>query len=185
MKIIETIHFSLYSIYIDLDSLQVRLVLDSLHCNLSSFDYTGSVHAKGAFKTLNWMSTPQQFLPNSTDTIVKVKQVGTVAVTGVKTNDCSYSELIEIPDFKKSNTIKIPNVFTPNGDLINDYFPEQNAKYLYDLKVYNRWGLLMFESSNKPWDGGLAYDGVYYYFITIKDCELQEQIHGVIHLIGD
>ncbi len=173
------------SIYIDLDSLKISLVLDSLHCNLNDFDYIGSVQVKGAFNTINWLSEPQQFLPNSKDTIVNVLKAGKVYVSGIKTNGCSYGEVIEIPDFKKSNTIKIPNVFTPNGDFINEYFPEQNANYLYDLKIFNRWGLLMFESSNKPWDGGLAYDGVYYYFITIKDCNLQEQIHGVIHLIGD
>lgn len=50
----------------------------------------------------------------------------------------------------------IPDVFTPDGDGINDDFKItiENATD-YDLKIYNRWGEVVFESKNPKdkWDG--------------------------------
>lgn len=50
----------------------------------------------------------------------------------------------------------IPNVFTPDGDGINDefYIPNSGAK-AYHLIVYDRWGLKIFESTSSEvrWDG--------------------------------
>lgn len=172
------------SIFIDMDSLKISLVLDSLQCSLNQLNLRGSVSINGFYQTVNWVSDPEQFKPNSTDSIVEIYKSGNVTVTGLKSNGCKYNEQIQIPEYKRYNTIKIPNVFTPNGDNINDYFPEQKANYLYEIKIYNRWGILMHETSNTPWNGLGAYDGVYFYFITIKDCEMEEQIHGVLHLIS-
>ena len=69
-----------------------------------------------------------------------------------------------------------PNAFSPNGDGINDnwmidaigQFP--NAA----IKVYNRYGQLVFSSTgyNRPWDGQLSGKplpaGTYYYTIDPK-----------------
>ena len=63
----------------------------------------------------------------------------------------------------------IPNIFTPNNDNLNDtYAPQLPATSTYALKVYNRWGMLIFESNdqNKPWDGKNTLDGVY--FVHLK-----------------
>ncbi len=50
----------------------------------------------------------------------------------------------------------IPNTFSPNGDGNNDIFLVygQDIRTL-DLKVFNRWGELVFESDNQfnGWDG--------------------------------
>ena len=70
----------------------------------------------------------------------------------------------------------IPNIFTPNGDGINDYFyPRQTlTKGLTEFKVdiYNRWGELIFESTSldgRGWDGRFngtdQPEGVYIYII--------------------
>lgn len=65
------------------------------------------------------------------------------------------------------------NAFTPNGDNINDEFGV-DAVFLtdYHLRIYNRWGGLVFESFNagEKWkgvmpDGTLAAEGVYV-FVT-------------------
>ncbi len=44
------------------------------------------------------------------------------------------------------------NIFTPNGDNINDHFRvNANVNYCFDtfsIKIYNRWGQLMFESDD-------------------------------------
>jgi gliding motility-associated-like protein len=53
----------------------------------------------------------------------------------------------------------IPNVFTPNGDGMNEVFTV-DGKYepcfdFMDVKIFNRWGLLVFESTDPVfvWDG--------------------------------
>lgn len=65
----------------------------------------------------------------------------------------------------------IPNLFTPNNDGINDtYVPQFRAAEKYELKVYNRWGQLIFETSDqqKGWDGKDATDGVYFVYINAE-----------------
>jgi len=75
--------------------------------------------------------------------------------------------------------IFIPNVFTPNGDGENDVFIVEIAGQLNhctDLKIYNRWGQIMFISTggNTKWDGHtnvgqIVPEGTYFYVIEIND----------------
>jgi gliding motility-associated-like protein len=71
------------------------------------------------------------------------------------------------------STYAIPNVFSPNGDGINDVFEPygrdiSSVKYL----IRNRWGTVVFESDDIPWDGQLksgvkANSGTYFYTLTL------------------
>lgn len=70
----------------------------------------------------------------------------------------------------------IPNIFTPNGDDINDIFSVHaiGLKKL-DAEIYNRWGQKEYEwhTTNGGWDGystsGVAAsDGTYYYVISAE-----------------
>ncbi len=78
--------------------------------------------------------------------------------------------------------LKIPNIFTPNGDGINDYFEigyGEDGKPLNDLGqyflshklvIFNRWGRTVYESTDykNDWDGGKLPDGTYYYVLECK-----------------
>jgi gliding motility-associated-like protein len=59
--------------------------------------------------------------------------------------------------------IAVPNAFTPNGDGLNDYLYPTNAYKAKDLlfKVFNRYGQLMFSTSNwtNKWDGTFKGQG--------------------------
>jgi gliding motility-associated-like protein len=79
-----------------------------------------------------------------------------------------------------SSDIFMPNAFTPNGDDLNDLYP--NVKYEvkgahYDLKLYNRWGekLLETNSPDGNWDGLIygkpAPEGVYVFKLTWIGCD--------------
>ncbi len=92
-------------------------------------------------------------------------------------SDTTFAILLN--DFNSFYSIHIPNVFTPNGDGENDYFwvqvPGTLAECL-DLKVYNRWGQLIFKSFGgiTSWDGNnsdgdAVPDGTYMYTIEIED----------------
>ncbi|MDX1349613.1 MAG: PKD domain-containing protein [Putridiphycobacter sp.] len=53
--------------------------------------------------------------------------------------------------------IKLPTTFTPNGDGVNDiiYVEGWGIKELIEFKIFNRWGELVFETTDKEvgWDG--------------------------------
>ncbi|MBX2843583.1 MAG: gliding motility-associated C-terminal domain-containing protein [Flammeovirgaceae bacterium] len=74
------------------------------------------------------------------------------------TSFISYSNIVEI---KEDIDVKLPDAFTPNGDGLNDIF-KGHGFYIdtFNLKIYNRWGELLFESRNieKGWDG--TFNGV-------------------------
>lgn len=69
--------------------------------------------------------------------------------------------------------IAVPTGFTPNGDGVNDYLYPNNAVKARDLqfKVYNRWGQLVFSTSNwqEKWDGTIGgipqAPGVFVWFL--------------------
>lgn len=73
----------------------------------------------------------------------------------------------------------IPNAFTPNADKFNNTWKAQH--YLdvseWELRVYNRWGQVVFESfdSQEGWDGTfngeMVQDGTYGYTLRYKTCE--------------
>lgn len=57
--------------------------------------------------------------------------------------------------------VNLANSFTPNGDLLNDnfgLFGLTQGVIDFDMKIYNRWGQLIYHSTdvNKPWDGTYA-----------------------------
>jgi gliding motility-associated-like protein len=60
-------------------------------------------------------------------------------------------------DVLRSCYIAVPSAFTPNGDGVNDYLYPLNAYNAdnLDFKVFNRYGQLVFETTDwtKKWDG--------------------------------
>ena len=68
----------------------------------------------------------------------------------------------------------IPTVFTPNNDGDNDYFyPSIIGGSSYNMKIYDRWGELIYNEDNEKWDGTLNSNiipnGLYSYSITVLD----------------
>lgn len=73
--------------------------------------------------------------------------------------------------------IKVPNVFTPNGDGYNDYFTVKNLpenacdEQFKSVEITNRWGATIFKSADPKfrWYGNDSPVGTYYYhLITSK-----------------
>jgi gliding motility-associated-like protein len=100
----------------------------------------------------------------------------TVLLTVTNGNGCvsTQSETIVVTNLISS--IKVPNVFTPNGDGSNDVFliSSQGITQM-DVKIYDRWGVQLADLSDpaQNWDGRtktgtVVVNGTYYYVLSAK-----------------
>ena len=89
--------------------------------------------------------------------------------------------------------LEMPNVFTPNGDGVNDFFEpiEYQGVEKWQLVVYNRWGQKVFETDRVDdfWDGRKMNDGsmcapdVYYYVLTYQlRGEKEDNMSGTVDI---
>jgi gliding motility-associated-like protein len=92
----------------------------------------------------------------------------------------------------------LPNIFSPNNDGSNDLFVPFEYRYIenVDFKVFNRWGNLVFETTDPglKWNGvpkggtDICSDGVYFYVIEVNTIRLsgivKENFSGTIQLVG-
>jgi len=86
--------------------------------------------------------------------------------------------------------IFVPTAFTPNGDGKNDSWriPFLDIGLGADVKVFNRWGQLVYHvsSATVSWDGNLngqpQASGTYVYFISFKDHKMPD-LKGAFTLI--
>ncbi|WP_223648522.1 gliding motility-associated C-terminal domain-containing protein [Hymenobacter psoromatis] len=77
----------------------------------------------------------------------------------------------------------LPNIFTPNGDGVNEVFRPKTSSPITTthIQIFNRWGVKVYESSADPyinWTGGgvagestssgLVSNGVYYYLAEVQ-----------------
>jgi gliding motility-associated-like protein len=76
-------------------------------------------------------------------------------VTG--SNTCSSSDTMQVLTGKCDCSVYLPSAFSPNNDGINDLFlPVYYCEFAeYHLQVFNRWGMLVFETHNPhaAWNG--------------------------------
>lgn len=106
-----------------------------------------------------------------------------VTLTAYNNNgECTDSITVDFSDgwfTEDSLAITYGNVFTPNGDQVNDCFQPNFHGDLYDcfeLKVFSRWGRLLFDSDKHGgpcWDGtqrtgDLVAEGTYYYIAKVR-----------------
>ena len=109
--------------------------------------------------------------------------------------------------------LKIPNVFTPNGDGINDFFiidndptggveegkdettrgfehesynPLRDYYLRTELTIFNRWGRIVYESSDyrNDWDGGNLPDGTYFYVLECVGEQENHRYQGSVAIWG-
>ncbi len=117
--------------------------------------------------------------------------------SGGVANESLFSEIICA---ESCPLIEFPNVFTPNGDGLNDFFSAISFKDIRELRIsiYNRWGTQVYQTNNAQefltsgWNGndsntGVACaDGVYYYICRYTPVSIDEtrelEATGFVHL---
>jgi gliding motility-associated-like protein len=115
---------------------------------------------------------------NYTFTQLGLNTVCLIADNGVGCADSICSEI----DVYINSVFVIPNIFTPNGDDVNDVFTVKNVGLeKMDAEIYNRWGQKEYEwhTTNGGWDGRTASgvlvpDGTYFFMIRAKGFDGKE-----------
>jgi gliding motility-associated-like protein len=127
---------------------------------------------------------PSSGATGTTHTIsgLQPNQSATIQVRAIGASTCENSALSNaVTDKTKNpqgNNIFVPNLFSPNGDGIND------IEYVYgtaiaqlEFRIYNQWGQLVFTSKDQRqgWDGTMSGQkqpvGVYVWIVkaTMQD----------------
>lgn len=105
------------------------------------------------------------------------------------TNAC---ETLTDSIFIQSFLYQVPNIFSPNGDLVNAVFKPffTGEMDMVELTVFNRWGQLVFESTdpaNPGWDGMVdgnpAPSDMYIYILRIGLDGIVQEEKGAVTLI--
>lgn len=92
-----------------------------------------------------------------------------------------------------ADSIKVPNVFTPNMDGVNDVFkatiPNELDISNYSLSIYDRYGVLIFDTqkTKQHWDGRttsgvLCSEGTYFYLLQLSVSSQQIELTGFVQL---
>ncbi len=83
-------------------------------------------------------------------------------VTGIDENGCISEDEIKLDVFIDRDLF-IPNIFSPNGDQVNDQFiitSGTGLEEIEELTIFDRWGNLVFQEFHfQPNDQTLSWDG--------------------------
>jgi gliding motility-associated-like protein len=122
-----------------------------------------------------WVITSGQGTPNITLT---APAGATAATLSVVTNTASCSSLpatLQVESSKANAALTVTNVFSPNGDGVNDKWEIANLENYSenDLTVFNRWGNEVYRQQNyqNSWTGGELSAGTYFYVLKVKECD--------------
>ena len=134
--------------------------------------------------TINWTEISGTFIATGGEQYITIGNFYTLEETDTLIfnpdwpDDYAYYYIDGVSLKEVESKINIPNVFTPNGDDINDYFVIESKSIIeYQLYIFNRWGGVIYSSNNinEKWDGKLnglnCPEGVYYYTINAKGIE--------------
>ena len=114
---------------------------------------------------------------------------GDVQIRAYNTGDQNYDAAEVFATIEIYSTHKdIIHLFTPNNDGINDYWelPDMPSWGKCDVRVYNRWGKLVFSDANynNLWDGtsngSPLPEGAYFYIIKTEN---SGNIKGTVNIV--
>ncbi len=145
-------------------------------------------------KRVLWRESDNVSCDKCPTTFANPKFPSFILFTAYDSSDC-YTQSKTFIDVDRTRTVFIPNVFSPNGDGINDsfgVFSDSTVASIVNFKIFNRTGVQFFSTTNaKPdinWDG--TFNGknappdvyMYYFKVRFKDGG-EEEYFGDITLV--
>jgi gliding motility-associated-like protein len=127
-----------------------------------------------------------QWSDGTTNSSLSTDIYGVYSVTVTDIDGCTGYDEVELIKDCPAN-VWVPNVFSPNGDGKNEIFTAVGDNLTgFSLKVFNRWGNLLFETTsiNNGWNGtykgSKVSSGTYVYLIDYSFTEKRNTINRVI-----
>lgn len=153
------------------------LPADSACCNAVIYSGDSVVLSGGGGAKYYWLPPTGLSCDSCPNPIASPTSTTTYTLVTTTNRGCSVSSAVTVDVEIPCDDFFVPNVFTPNGDKVNDtYLIKVKFMSAYEITIFNRWGKQVFYStdSNAPWDGNIdgspAAAGVYYYIIRAT-CE--------------
>jgi gliding motility-associated-like protein len=141
-----------------------------------------------------WIPAASLSCNNCPDPIASPTVTTTYTVTSKDKARCSLNGTVIIDVEAPCGKYQAPNVFTPNGDGINDVFIiNLNNPTSYSITIFDRWGKEVFTSTNvkdywngkKDNTGPLVSDGTYYYIIDANCGSNAFNTKGYVQVLGE
>jgi gliding motility-associated-like protein len=180
---------------------------DSLEVTSSNFSFTTSaspdsgnapldvnfsINSSNTISNYTWVFNGQSSSPVSSPNFLFTEAgLYSVIVELIDISGCVAFDTIEIRVLPELDSkLQVPNCFSPNGDGINDLFQAEILNLsTFDLMIWNRWGALMYKSTDafSGWNGqsnaGNAPDGTYFYVLDAVGTDSKAyQLKGSITL---
>ncbi|MBP8033545.1 MAG: choice-of-anchor L domain-containing protein [Bacteroidia bacterium] len=126
--------------------------------------------------TVSWLIPGGGIVPfdttNYTFYFTQSSAPSTGSYTIIVTDQCLYSDTLAIDINSIDCDILAPNVVTPNGDGVNDYFKINGLNNFpgSSLNVFNRWGNKLYSNDDykNDWSPNVT-DGTYFYIVDVSD----------------
>ena len=181
--------------------------IDSLEVTSSNFSFTASaspdsgnapldvnfsINSSNTISNYTWDFNGQASSPASSPNFLFADAgLYPVIIELTDISGCVALDTIEIRVLPELDSkLEVPNCFSPNGDGINDVFQLETLNLsTFDLMIWNRWGGLMYKSTDafSGWNGqsntGNAPDGTYFYVLNAVGTDSKTyQLKGSITL---
>jgi gliding motility-associated-like protein len=169
----------------------VAVVVGPLNLSFTVASDTCNRKKGTATVTASGGTAPYAYLWSNGETTSQILSLApqTYSVVITDAAGCTGSDTVSVSNMLTAECVFVPNAFSPNGDGQHDLWVIDNISF-YDVvkvEVYNRWGNLVYESSDyqNDWDGTRngkkLPGGVYFYIIDFNNGE--KPLAGTLTLI--
>ncbi len=157
-----------------------------------------TAHTNIPVTSASWSPVDNIGCPVCFETYVTPFEDQTYVIEAMTAEGCTDQDSVTIR-VDRTPVLYIPNVFSPNGDQINDYFSittdPLNVRSIEEVFIFDRWGGiiahkadLITEQSLILWDGstphGPALTGIYVYMISFTMADgSSRNAHGDVTLL--
>lgn len=163
------------SVYVNLETSQDEVFVGE------KVELKANIIAPNQIKAINWSSETTVQNLDSFNILLYPLRSSYVGVEVIDSNGCKDSDQLWITVLSNPD-IKVPNIFSPDGDGFNDYFfikTNKGVKSIREFKIFDRWGELLYFKNNlrlnvpiDGWDGKFngtpVQVGVYVCYFTIE-----------------
>ena len=157
-------------------TLEIKRILE-LRPSITINEVTDKSICEGKALTLSISSNSESvsWSTGEISTEIDARQAGVYFVDIIDSNGCLQQDSIQLND-NCPELVFSPNVFSPNGDGINDELCVDLQNIIaYQISMFDRWGFRVFQSDNSAtcWDGKIrgqkASSGTYFYVVEVED----------------